>query len=127
MEGRWREDGGMVDGMVKLKGKWNRVEGRKQNRKKWRRGGREEVIERSGIDLCNCPLSICFPFPCSPQHCVAVLVKPNHPRCWEPRPFTEISIPALLKDIDTIQEPSPDNWTLCCSRETKYLAMMGFV
>ena len=62
VKGRWREDGGRVDGMVELKGKWNRVEGRKQKRKKGRRGGREEIIERSGIDLCNCPPSICSLF-----------------------------------------------------------------
>ena len=108
---------------MELKGKWNRAEGRKQKTKKVEEGGREEVvaIEGSDIDSCNCcPPSICASFPCSPQHCVAVLVKPNHPQHWEPRPFIEISIPALLKDIDTIQEPSPDNWTVFCSRETKY-------
>ena len=41
MEGKWREDGGRADGMVELKGKWNRAEERKQKRKKGRRGGRE--------------------------------------------------------------------------------------
>ena len=53
------------------------------------------------------------------QHCVAVIVKPNYPQHWEPRHFTEVSIPALLKDIDTLREPSPHNWTLFCSRDTK--------